>query len=66
MTNKTLTTLSWWGYLLCATIYVISGVRAGDWLGLSGSLLFLAATVGFLIIHTRNNKSEDTEKEDSK
>jgi hypothetical protein len=46
-------TAGWWGYFFCAAIYVISGLRAGDWLGLAGSVFFLIATVCFMIPHHR-------------
>ena len=43
MSDQKLTTLSWWSFLFCAVIYVISGLKAGDWLGTIGSILFLSS-----------------------
>ncbi len=58
MSDRGFVSIGWWGYFGCALIYVISGLRSGDWLGLAGSLFFLGATVAFLIPHYR--KSSDT------
>ena len=57
MNDRILVTLGWWGYLTCAVIYTIAGIRAGDWLGLSGSIFFLLATIVFLIHHYRQGHS---------
>jgi hypothetical protein len=66
MTNRGFVSLGWWGYFSCAVIYVISGLRAGDWLGFAGSLFFLGATVAFLIPHYRSTwgktRSEETQQ----
>ena len=65
MTTRGWVTLGWWGYFSCAVVYVISGLRAGDWLGLTGSLFFLAATVAFLIphyLHPWKDAEEETEE----
>ena len=64
MTTRTYISLGWWGYFSCAVLYVISSLRAGDWLTIAGSLFFLAATVAFLIPHYRTRESgtgEETE-----
>lgn len=46
-------TAGWLGYLACAAIYVVAGVRSGDVLSLIGSVFFLLATLAFLIPHIR-------------
>lgn len=56
MRSRGFITMGWWGYFICAAIYVVAGIRAGDWLGLSGSLFFLGATVCFIIPHYRNSQ----------
>lgn len=56
MNNSNLLSIGWWGYFACALIYVIAGLRAGDWLGLLGSMFFLAATVAFLIHYYRSGR----------
>lgn len=56
MSDRNLMTFAWWGYFSCAVIYTIAGLRAGDWLSLTGSFLFLAATAAFLVLHYRNPK----------
>ncbi|MEM6620281.1 MAG: hypothetical protein AAF631_13415 [Pseudomonadota bacterium] len=53
MSRAFLLAVGWWGYFACAVIYVIAGLRAGDLLGLAGSVCFLVATVAFLIDHYR-------------
>ncbi len=53
MSSRAWVSIGWWGYFTCALIYVVAGVRAGDWLGTVGSLFFLGATVAFLIPHYR-------------
>ena len=56
MSSRGFITAGWWGYFICAAIYVIAGIRAGDWLGLSGSFFFLVATVCFMVPHYREKK----------
>lgn len=53
MRREFLLSLGWWDYFACAAVYVIAGLRAGDWLGLVGSLFFLLATIAFIIEHYR-------------
>ena len=64
MSTRGYITLGWWGYFTCAVIYVISGLRAGDWLGLTGSLFFLLATISFLIPHYRQAIRRSDEESD--
>ncbi len=61
MSSRVFTTAGWWGYFICAAIYVVAGIRAGDWLGLAGSFFFLAATVCFLVQYYRDTggRSDD-------
>ncbi len=61
MAGRGYITAGWWGYFLCAAIYVIAGLRAGDWLGLVGSVFFLLATVSFMIHHARFGGNAETE-----
>ena len=61
MRSMRLAAFGWWGYFACATIYVIAGVRAGDWFGLFGSMFFLAATIAFILDHYRSQGSSDEE-----
>jgi hypothetical protein len=56
MSERVYLTAGWWGYFLCAAIYVIAGLRAGDWLGLVGSVFFLVATVCFMVPHYRKRR----------
>lgn len=53
MRREFLLSAGWWGYFACAAVYVIAGLRAGDWFGLLGSVFFLVATVCFIIEHYR-------------
>lgn len=55
MSPRLLTQLGWWGYFTCAVIYVIAGLRAGDWLGLAGSFFFLIATIAFILVDRRRD-----------
>ncbi|MEJ6707721.1 MAG: hypothetical protein QNK92_02710 [Amylibacter sp.] len=61
MSSRGFITAGWWGYFICAAIYVVAGIRAGDWLGLAGSFFFLGATVCFMVPHYRNRaeRSDD-------
>ncbi len=59
MPSRAFITAGWWGYFICAAIYVVAGIRAGDWLGLTGSVFFLLATVSFMIPHYRNRKGHN-------
>ena len=56
MWSRRFITAGWWGYLICAAIYVVASARAGDWLNLSGSLFFFLATVCFIIPHYWDHK----------
>lgn len=58
MTDRALIGLGWWGYFICAVIYVFSGIRAGDWVGLSGSAFFLLATLCFMVHFYRSQRNE--------
>ena len=57
MWSRGFITMGWWGYFICAAIYVVVGIRAGDWLGLSGSFFFLIATVCFITPHYRKRQA---------
>ena len=61
MRDRGFISAGWWGYFACAAIYVVSGLRAGDWLGLAGSVLFLIATLCFMVPHYRRGpeRSDD-------
>jgi hypothetical protein len=41
--------LGWMLFILCAACYIADNVRNGDWLSLTGSVLFLAACVVFVV-----------------
>lgn len=58
MSGRGLIAFGWWGYFICAAIYVVAGIKAGDWLGLAGSFFFLIATLAFMI-HHYSHKGED-------
>lgn len=49
--NKGLKTQLWgWAlFILCAILFTLSGIRAGDILTIAGSIVFLVACVVFLI-----------------
>lgn len=57
MKREFLLQAGWWGYFACAAVYVVAGLRAGDWFGLLGSVFFLIATVCFIVEHY-SKKSE--------
>ena len=63
MNDRFFVSLGWWWHLTCAALYVIAGLRSGDWLGVAGSFLFLAATVAFLIPHYRKSSGARVEAE---
>ena len=58
MSNRGFITAGWWGYFICAVIYVIGGIRAGDWITIIGSLFFLIATICFMVPHYRGRKEQ--------
>ena len=58
MSDKFLIGFGWWGYFICSGIYVFSGIRAGDWIGLIGSFFFMIATICFMVHFYRSKGSE--------
>jgi hypothetical protein len=60
MSDFKFASLGWWGYLACATVYVVAGLRAGDPLGTLGSAFFLVATLCFMVPHYRNRPRKKT------
>jgi hypothetical protein len=58
MNDRNFISAGWWGYFICAVIYVIGGLRAGDWLSILGSLFFLGATISFMVPHYRGQKEQ--------
>jgi hypothetical protein len=66
MHRSNLISLGWWGYFASATLYSIASARAGDWLGLLGSLFFFGATIAFILDHYRNRKNAGSDGETSK
>ena len=54
MNARAYITLGWWGYLICAAIYVYGGLKAGDYISTLGSLFFFTATVCFMVPHYKN------------
>ena len=65
MNAALLQSIGWWGYFGCAVIYVVAGLRAGDWLGLIGSLFFLGATISFLVLHYHSERHASQEGRNS-
>ena len=63
MSSRGLISVGWWGYFACAAVYVIAGLRAGDWFGLLGSLFFLGATIAFIIEHYQSRQLASSEEE---
>ena len=53
VSDYALITFGWWGYFICALIYVIQGIRFEDYVGTVGSIFFLLATAAFLVPHHR-------------
>ena len=41
--------LAWWLFLASAVVFVLASIRAGDLLFSVGSVVFLAACVGYLV-----------------
>ena len=66
MSSRRLISLGWWGYFACAAVYVIAGLRAGDWFGLLGSLFFLGATIAFILEHYRSRADVRSDEETTK
>lgn len=62
MSDHAWTSLAWWGYVACAAIYVVGGLRADDPLSILGSLFFLVATLMFLVLHIRAAKTAPNEE----
>jgi Na+/proline symporter len=58
MSERNFISAGWWGYFICAVIYVIGGIRAGDWITILGSLFFLIATISFMVPHYRAHKDK--------
>jgi hypothetical protein len=46
---KLLPRIGWILFICCALLYGIANIRAGDWISLAGSALFLAACIVFLV-----------------
>ncbi len=51
MSARSFITLGWWGYLICAAIYVYGGLKAGDYMSTAGSVFFFVATACFMVPH---------------
>jgi hypothetical protein len=54
MSDHAFGSAGWWGYFLCASVYVLGALKTGDIIGLVGSLFFLLATLCFMVPHYRN------------
>jgi hypothetical protein len=39
----------WILFVICAVLFILAGVRVGDWLTIAASLVFLLACVVFLV-----------------
>ncbi|MBI9084909.1 MAG: hypothetical protein JEZ11_15050 [Desulfobacterales bacterium] len=39
----------WILFISCAVCYIVANIRSGDWLSLTGSVIFLLACVMFVI-----------------
>lgn len=56
MSDRGLVILGWWLFVACAVFFIIAAARAGDWVSLAGSVLFMAANIAFLIPFYRRKK----------
>ena len=56
MTERTSHLIGWWLFLASAIFYILSAWRAGDWISLTASCLFLVACLLFLVPLMRNSK----------
>jgi uncharacterized membrane protein len=55
--------LSGWSlFLLCAVLYLISGIRSKDYVSITGSVIFFIACIIFLIPLTREIFDEHKKK----
>ncbi|TVR21223.1 MAG: hypothetical protein EA389_15535 [Ilumatobacter sp.] len=48
--------LGWWLFVVSAVLFAVSGVRAGDWLVVTASVVFGAACVVFLTASSRSSR----------
>lgn len=59
--------IGWLLFLVCAVLFVVSGLRAGDRLLVAGSLVFLIACIAFIIptlSDLRSSRGARTERDD--
>ena len=50
--------IGWSLFILCSIFYVISSIIARDWFYLSGSIVFLAACVFFILPLVKKTKDD--------
>ena len=56
MNLRTSQLIGWWLFLASALLFTLASWRAGDWISLGGSLLFLIACLLFLVPLIRNTE----------
>ena len=59
MSDENYIKIGWWLFTVCAVLFCINSWRFGDWLGLAGSLAFLAANVSFMVPVYRRRDGDD-------
>ncbi len=49
MSDRRYVLTGWWLFVVCAILFIISTARAGDLIGVAGSVAFLMANISFMI-----------------
>ncbi len=59
MSDRFFNGAGWWLFVVCAALFIVASMRAGDMLALAGSAAFMAANISFLVPFYRRSGERD-------